>query len=517
VAVSVKRAVAGMSVLNLAGMAGAAAQAIVVARAFGTERAYDLYLLIAVLPELLFIFTQNLFAALLLPFYHRYEAAGGEAAAWRETWRVANVAFVFYAGAAALVFALATPIARLLTHGAAADDVAYAAAVLRVYSPSIGLALILRTFLSLHNARESFVYPAVTNLMPPAFIAAGVLLLGGTLGPMAIAASAVAATCAQIIFLTFRVVGKGFRYWRPSFAPGAPAVRLFLAWAAPLAFGAAAEQLATFIDRQVALTLGIEGAISSLKYGFVLSSFTIAFFSVPLARVTFTYLSRDAARAGREEINARFNAVLRQLAIFYVPATAGLIVHAEPIIRFLFMGGRFDESSLALAKPAVAAYALGLFFLVALNLARYVAYSYKRYLGYSLIAAGAVAATYVLDVAFARLWSYWGIALARGAVSLLWLAAVTAFLARAEGLRLRLDVLGTLARALAAAAPMSYVAWRLSRLDFGLGGPARLEPFAVAVTAAAAGGALYFALLLLLREGEVVNLWRSARAKLERG
>jgi hypothetical protein len=43
--ISVKRAVAGMGLINVGAMLGAAAQAIVVARAFGTESVYDLYLL----------------------------------------------------------------------------------------------------------------------------------------------------------------------------------------------------------------------------------------------------------------------------------------------------------------------------------------------------------------------------------------------------------------------------------------------------------------------------------------
>ena len=512
--ISVKRAVAGMGLINVGAMLGAAAQAIVVARAFGTERVYDLYLLIAVLPELLTIFTQNLFAALLLPLFHKLQAEHDEAGAWRRVWNVFNVSLVFYVVAAAAIFLLARPIAGLLVADAAAAELDYAGALLRVYAPAVALSLVLRTFLSLHNALESFVFPALTNLVPPLFIVTSVLLFARDVGPFAIAAGAVAAAAVQVLILTTRVITKGFRHWRPTLDLKAPAVRLFAAWAAPLAVGAAAEQLQTFIDRQVTATLDVTGAVAALKYGFVLTSFTIAFFSVPLARVTFTYFSRDAARAARAEINDRFNRVLRQLAIFYVPATAGLIILAEPLIRFLFVGGKFDEASLALARPAVAAYAVGLVFLVGLNLVRYVAYSYKRYLGYSLIALGAVVATYALDRAFAALWSYWGIALARGVVALLWFVAVYTFLSRVEYLKLERGVAATAARAVAAAAPMALLVWWMSRLDWGIGGPARLEPFVVAVASAAAGAALYFLLMFLMREGEVVALFRSAWAKL---
>lgn len=515
-AISVKRAVGGMSVINGAAMVGATAQAIVVARAFGTERAYDLYLLVAVLPELLTIFTQNLFAALLLPLFHKLEADGGEEAAWRQVWTVGNVTFLFYAAATAAVFLFATPIARLLVHEGTAAEVAYAGSILRVFAPAVALSLILRTFLSLHNAKESFVFPATTNLVPPVFVTTFVLAFGAKWGPYAIAAGAVAACAAQILILTTRVITKGFRYWRPTLDFRAPAVRLFFAWAAPLMVGAGAEQLASFIDRQVTATLRVEGAVAALKYGVTLANFTIAFFSVPLARVTFTYLSRDAARTARAEINDRFNTVLRQLAIFYIPASVGLVLLREPIIRFLYMGGKFDAASLALAKPAVAAYAAGLLFLVALNLVRYVAYSYKRYAVYSLIAAAAVAATYGADRLFSHLWGYWGIGLARGAVALAWGLAVYVYLSRAEKLALARPVLATAAKALAATAPMAAAVWWLAGRDWGIGGPARLGPFVTAVGSALAGGAIYFGALLLLREGEVVNLARSLAGKVRR-
>jgi putative peptidoglycan lipid II flippase len=513
VTVSVKRAVAGMSLINVGAMLGAAARAIVVALAFGTERVYDLYLLIAVLPEVLTIFTQNLYAALLLPLFHKLQAEHDEAGAWRRIWNVFNVSLLFYVGAAAAIFLLARPIAGWLVADASAAELDYAASLLRVYAPAVALSLALRTFLSLHNALESFVFPALTNLVPGVFVVASVLAFAPALGPFAIALGAVAAAATQVLILTTRVITKGLRYWRPSLDFRAPAVALFFAWAAPLAFGAAAEQVQTFIDRQVAATLELSGAISALKYGFVLTSFTIAFFSIPLTRVTFTYFSRAAARAARDEINERFNRVLRQLAIFYIPASVGLIILAEPLIRFLFVGGKFDEASLALARPAVAAYAVGLFFLVAMNLVRYAAYSYKRYLGYSLIAVGAVVATYAFDRGFAALWSYWGIALARGAVALLWFAAVYAFLTRVEYLKLERRVAATAARALVAAAPMAALVWWLSRLEWGIGGHPRLEPFVVAVASAAAGAALYFALMFALREGEVVGLFKSIMAR----
>ncbi len=99
-AVSVKRTVGAMSFFNAAALLVGAVQAIVIAGTFGTERAYDLYLLIAIVPEVLIIFTQNLFAALVMPYFHRWAEERGEPEAWRELWNVTNVVIVVYITAA---------------------------------------------------------------------------------------------------------------------------------------------------------------------------------------------------------------------------------------------------------------------------------------------------------------------------------------------------------------------------------------------------------------------------------
>ncbi|UCE27803.1 MAG: polysaccharide biosynthesis C-terminal domain-containing protein [Candidatus Coatesbacteria bacterium] len=497
-AVPVKRTVGAMSFFNAAALLFGAVQAVFIARAFGTERAYDLYLLVAVVPEILIIFTQNLFAALVMPYFHRWAGERGEPEAWRELWNVTNIVVVVYIAAAAVLVLAAPYVGAAVIPGADAAEIAEGASILRLLAPIIVSSLCLRVFLSVHNARESFVFPAALNAVPPLIITASVLTLAARLGVYAIAAGALAGSVVQAVFLSIAVLKKGARHWRPTLNPARPAARAFFAAAAPLAAGAAADQLNTFVDRNVAARVA-EGAVSSLKYGFTIMGFAAALFSIPLARVSFMYFSRDAAGKRKSEVSKRLERTLSQLTVFYVPASVGLFILAEPAIGFLFHGGRFDAASLALTVAATRAYAVGLLFFAALSMVRAAAYGLQRYWFFSAAAVGAVVLTVGADVLFAAWFGHWGIALARGLVNALWVSSVLVYLGTRDGVRLKSSTLITFVKVVAAAAVMGVVVWWLYTLgwDAGLGG--RVGYLINLIYPTAAGVILYAVLAILLK------------------
>jgi putative peptidoglycan lipid II flippase len=513
-AVSVKRTVSAMSFFNAAALLIGAVQAVVIAKTFGTERVYDLYLLIAIVPEVLIIFTQNLFAALVMPYFHRWAEERGESGAWRELWNITNVVIVVYIAAAVILVLSAPYIAAAVIPNAGAAEIAEGAFLLRLLAPIIVASLCLRVFLSVHNARESFVFPAMLNAVPPLIITASVLALASRAGVYAIAAGALTGSIVQAAFLSVAVLKNGARYWRPTLNPTRPAARAFFAAALPLAAGAAADQLNTFVDRSVAARL-TEGAISSLKYGFTIMGFASALFSIPLARVSFMYFSRDAAGERKREVTKRLERTLMQLAVFYVPASVGLFILAEPAIGFLFHGGRFGAASLTLTVAATRAYAVGLIFFVALSMVRAAAYGLQRYWFFSAAAVGAVGLTVGADILFATWFGHWGIALARGLVNALWVSSVLWYLGTRDGVRLKGSALLTLVKVIAAAGAMGLFVWWLCGLGWDAGLPGRLGYLVRLLYPAAAGAVLYAALTLLLKTGPVRELVASITGKLK--
>jgi putative peptidoglycan lipid II flippase len=501
--VPVKRTVGAMSAFGATALLFGAVQAVVIARAFGTERTYDLYLLVAVIPEVMIFFTQNLIAALVLPFFHRWEEKMGEAGAWRELWNVFNLIVVGYAILTVLVILNAGFIVNRVIPGSNAKEIAEAVLILRLLAPIIATSLCLRVFFSIHNARGKFIFPSFTNVVQPIIITASVFIFASKIGVYSIAVGALSASIVQAGLLAVAVLKGGARYWRPTLNVARPPARVFLAAAVPLAAGAAAEQLNTFIDRNVAARL-TEGAVSSLKYGFTIMGFASAVFSIPLARVSYTYFSRDAAGERTSDVARRLERSLTQLAVFYVPASVGLFILAEPAIGFLFYGGQFGAESLGLTVAATRAYAVGLLFFTALGMVRAAAYGLQRYWFFSTAAVAAIGLTVAADILFANWLGHWGIALARGFVNALWVLAVLWYLGARSGVGLTRATLVSIIKVIAASAIMAVLVWWLYGIAWDAGIPGRLG-YLVRLIYPTAGGAVAYAVLTLAFKVEPVS------------
>lgn len=513
--VSVKRTVGAMSFFNAAALLFGAVQAIVIARAFGTERTYDLYLLIAVVPEVLIIFTQNMFAALVMPYFHRWTEERGEPEAWRELWNVTNIVIVVYIVLAVALVVTASYIAASVIPNADAADILKGASLLRVLAPIIVTSLCLRIFLSVHNARESFVFPAMLNAVPPLVITGSVLALASDIGVYAIAFGALVGSIIQASFLSISVLKNGIRYWRPTLNPARPPAKAFLAATVPLAAGAAAEQINTFVDRNVAARL-TEGAVSSLKYGFTIMGFASAVFSIPLARVSYTYFSRDAAGERTSDVGKRLERTLTQLAVFYVPASVGLYILAEPAIGFLFYGGQFGAESLNLTVAATRAYAVGLLFFAALGMIRAAAYGLQRYWFFSTAAVAAIGLTVAADIMFATWLGHWGIALARGFVNALWVLAVLWYLGARSGVALTRAMVANIIKVIAASAMMAVLVWWLYGIAWDAGISGRLGYLVRLAYPTAAGAVAYVVLALAFKVEPVKELVDSVVRKFKK-
>lgn len=128
----------------------------------------------------------------------------------------------------------------------------------------------------------------------------------------------------------------------------------------PATIGLSATQINIFINTNFAASCS-EGSVSWLYYAFRLVQLPIGIFGVALAIATLPVLARQAAN---KEILAMKNTLGSSLSMVFaltVPATAGLIILAEPIIRLIFEHGAFTAADTVATAETLSLYALGLF------------------------------------------------------------------------------------------------------------------------------------------------------------
>jgi putative peptidoglycan lipid II flippase len=128
----------------------------------------------------------------------------------------------------------------------------------------------------------------------------------------------------------------------------------------PAVIGLAPLQLNIFVNTYFASSL-IEGSLSWLNYAFRFFWFPVGIFGVALSVATLPVMARQVAEKDTKRLKETLASSLAMVFCLTIPATVGLIMLGEPIIRVIFEHGRFDAFSTARTAEALTCYAVGLF------------------------------------------------------------------------------------------------------------------------------------------------------------
>jgi putative peptidoglycan lipid II flippase len=292
-------------------------------------------------------------------------------------------------------------------------------------------------------------------------------------------------------------------------------LRQILRLMAPATVGLAATQVNIFVNTWFASHEA--GAVSWLSYAFRLMYLPIGVFGVAAATVA---TSRVAQRLAADDLPGAAQVLregLRAVAATTLPATAGLIVLAEPIVRLLYERGRFGGVDTTATAAALGLYAVGLY-----------AYSSVKVLAPAFVAMGrprvpmvasmsAVAANLVLNIALYHRYGYRVLALGTSVAALTNLLILAALFQRRSRALLTLDLMAHLAKVLVATGATAAAARGAMRgLEQHLG-HTHLGARLLGVTlACAAGVAAYVVACQLLGIDELGAVWRRLRGRLRR-
>jgi putative peptidoglycan lipid II flippase len=130
----------------------------------------------------------------------------------------------------------------------------------------------------------------------------------------------------------------------------------------PTVFGAAVYQLNILLGTLLASFLPV-GSVSYLYYADRLVQFPLGVFGIAVSTAALPSLARLAARGEMDEYDSALSMSLGLTLFIALPAAAGLMGLAEPIISLLFQRGAFTAEAVAATASALVAYSVGLPFI----------------------------------------------------------------------------------------------------------------------------------------------------------
>lgn len=336
---------------------------------FGAGYAYDSFVVAFRIPNLLRdLFGEGALSAAFVTVFSDYDTNRSK----EQTWQLAANVLVFFGILLSLItllgIYLAGPIVTLL-----APDFSEVAGKFELTRKLTMIMLPFLIFISLAavvmgvlNTKGRFFVPAIAS----SFFNLGSIVGGVSLAYLlpryydqpAIVGMAIGTLIGGMLQLAVQLPALrkiGFTF-KPKIKLADPGLLRILRLMVPATIGLSATQINIFINTNFAASCS-EGSVSWLNYAFRLVQLPIGVFGVAFSIAALPVLARQAARKDIDSMKETLVSSMTMIFCLTIPATAGLIILSEPIIRLIFERGAFTATDTIATAQALSLYAVGLF------------------------------------------------------------------------------------------------------------------------------------------------------------
>jgi putative peptidoglycan lipid II flippase len=461
-------------------------------------------------------------SSVFVPVFVQQLVASEDEDPWRVTRAVISVTFVVL-GVVMLIGIVAAPwIVRLYTFrvsGAAREaSQELSAFFLRFFMPQIVLYGLGAVATGALNAHRRFAVPMFAPILNNLVVIASFLVFAFLPGPDVPSPATI--TTAQKVVLALGATGGvaamtfalwptlrrlGFR-WRWTFDLNHPAVRRLVRLSGWVAGYVVVNQLGLLVV--IVLAGGVQGGYTAYQAAFIFFQLPHAIFAVSIMTALLPSLSELWGRGDNAGFRQTLAAGIRASAFVVIPAAAGYLVLARPIVRLLLEHGVAGAESTSLVAGVLVFFAAGLFSFSTFQLLLRAFYAMQDTRTPFLINIAAVAVNTALNLALFPALDVRGLALGHAAAytfaALVAAAVLRRRLGGMEGRQLARGIVAVLFCAAATAAG----AWSAARLVAVTLGAETLVEQVIQVGAGVLAGLIIFvgaALLFRVKEFELVK------------
>jgi putative peptidoglycan lipid II flippase len=222
------------------------------------------------------------------------------------------------------------------------------------------------------NVHRHFAAPAAAPIVLNIFIISSLLITGFAFSiPPAqqvffVAFAVVIAGMIQVLIQVPPLRGNGISI-RPAWGVRTEAFKKIVFMMGPMILGLTVTQINTLADDVVALSFSNDqgnplgwGSVSYLYYAQRLYQFPLGVLGISLATAIFPVMSAEAARGDLEALCKTISKGIKGAVFIAIPATAGLIIVARPLVSVIFERGEFTAGDTKMVAWTLCFYSLGL-------------------------------------------------------------------------------------------------------------------------------------------------------------
>ncbi|HTY45287.1 MAG TPA: murein biosynthesis integral membrane protein MurJ [Patescibacteria group bacterium] len=482
---------------------------IVIARLFGVYLYAQAFVVAFKIPNLFRdLVAEGAANAAFVPVFSEYSVKHSKEEFWQLAGVVLNLLVVILMAITILGIAFSPLIVRLIAPGFISDPQKLATTVTlnRIIFPYILLISLAVYATALLNSLKYFTIPAFAPCLLNASIIVCALLFGE--GVQGLAWGVLAGGVLQLAVQIPSLYRRGFRL-KLAIDLRHPELKSISRLMLPRLFSSGIYQLNNFVDSifgSLAFVVG-EGGVAVLYFAYRLIQFPLGIFSNALSQAILPTFSTQALEPGQEDLKRTLSFGLRAVFFVMLPASAGFMTLAQPIVRTLFGGGKFDAYSVEATANVLLFYSLGLCFYGATKVVQSCFFALKDSLTPAKVSVISLGMNVALNTALMFPMKVAGLALATsisGIVTFLILAFMLD--GKLKGFDLR-PVVAAFGRILAASIGMGLVCSYFSRHNIFPGNDIATRVLNL-VLAIGAGLASYGIFCVLFRVKELKELWQ---------
>ncbi|HUV72900.1 MAG TPA: murein biosynthesis integral membrane protein MurJ [Anaerolineae bacterium] len=329
----------------------------VISHLFGATGMVSAFRVASIVPTMIYdLLIGGMISAALVPVFSDYLTPDKR----EELCRLVSALFTLVAvvfSAVVLILEIAAPgVAWLLGGGFDSHLLSETTRLMRLILPAVLFFGLSGAAAGLLYADKRFVYPAFGASVFNAGIVLMALFFGDRVG---IASLSLGVLLGSILQLAIQL--PGLRDMGLSFSLDLrhPGLRRMGGLYLPVALGLIVSQVGIGIDRNLASRTG-EQSIAWMQNATTLIQFPLGLVAVAVSTAVLPSLSRLASSADMARFRRTLGMGLRVVILLIVPATAGLLILATPVVALLFEHGAFKPYDTVRTVQALRLYLIGL-------------------------------------------------------------------------------------------------------------------------------------------------------------
>lgn len=492
-----------------------------IARQFGQTGLVSAYTVSFNLPDLLYFFLSSgaLSGAFIPVFTERFQTDRK-----KEAWEIFSIIACFMGlvllTAVAVSELFTVPMVKWLAAPGYKDDpdmVGLIVHLTRIILPCQLFFFLGGLMMGTLESRQQFSARAAGPVIYNLGIIFGAVVLSRWFSISGLAWGAMIGAFAGNIGYTFYCLKKAGFEFHPSLNLRHPGVKRVGALALPVILGLSLPQIDVIINRWFA-TYVSEIAPGALNYANRLMQVPLGVFAQAAGTAILPTLSAYAAKNAIGDLRSGVSFGLRAILALNIPASIYMVVMADPIVRTVYMSGKFTSADVGATSIALICYSVGIFAWAGQAIVARGFFAMQDTITPVVLGSVVTVVFIPLNYVLMKVMGHGGLALATSIAATLHLIGLVIFLRRRlhglEGGKVLASLTKTLAATGAMTAGILVIRYGMAAVvDVEARRGAALE---VVMTGAAAG-VIYLAALRLLRAEEAGFVWDMVRRRFGRG